>query len=330
MATRTLGDKLTVPSIGLGCMGMSHTYGTADDEQSVRVLHRALDVGITHFDSSDAYGAGHNEELLGRALKGRREQAVLATKFGITRLTIHPTLSIELDNRPEYVHAACDASLRRLDTDYIDLYYLHRRDSSVPIEETVGAMGELVASGKVRFLGLSEVGAEALRRAHATHPITALQSEWSLWERGIEDSVLPMVRDLGIGIVPWAPLGRGFLAGTFASLAALPEKDHRRADPRFQGPNLTQNQNVVLQQVREAARASSCTPAQLALAWLLYQGPDIVPIPGTTNPGRLKENVAAATIELTPETLSALDTALPAGTTAGPRYPHEAMKVVGA
>ncbi|WP_371790308.1 aldo/keto reductase [Streptomyces sp. NBC_01471] len=312
---RRLGE-LTVSAQGLGCMGMSHGYGSSDDDQSIATIHRALELGVTLLDTSDFYGAGHNEELIGRALAGRREQAVVATKFGFAN-RLGETTDIRGD--AAFVRQACEASLRRLGTDHIDLYYLHRVDQNVPIEETVGAMAELVTAGKVRHLGLSEASAQTLRRAHAVHPIAALQSEWSLWTRDLEQEIAPVCRELGIGLVPFSPLGRGFLTGRYTSLDGLPETDLRRSQPRFTDGNLEQNLAIV-DRLNELAGARGVTAGQLALAWVQHRGSDVVPIPGTRREKYLEENVAAATLELSADELAAIDAAAPAGSVAGTRY----------
>lgn len=321
MKTRTLGSgnhALTVSTIGLGCMGMSEFYGTADEEASIDVIHRALDLGITFLDTADMYGPFTNEKLVGKALKGRRSEAVLATKFGNVRDEEGGYHGI--DGRPSYVYEACDASLQRLDVDHIDLYYLHRVDPDVPIEETVGAMGRLVEQGKVRFIGLSEAAPETIRRGHAEHPITALQTEYSLWSRFPEEEILLTVRELGIGFVAYSPLGRGFLTGRFESPEDIPEGDWRRNNPRFQGENFYKNLELV-EEVKALAAEKEVTPAQLAIAWVLSQGEDIVPIPGTTSQKHLEENAAAAKIELSQAELDRLDEVIPPGVTAGDRYP---------
>ncbi|MBO1331717.1 aldo/keto reductase [Streptomyces sp. VRA16 Mangrove soil] len=325
LPTRRLGS-LTVSAQGLGCMGMSHAYGASDDEQSVGTLHRALDLGVTLLDTSDFYGAGHNEELLGRALASphRREQAVLATKFGFANKLGEPTL---IRGDAAYVREACEASLRRLGVDHIDLYYVHRVDRNVPIEETVGALAELVREGKVRHLGLSEAGAETIRRAHAVHPIAALQSEYSLWTRGLEAEVLPVCRELGIGLVPFSPLGRGFLTGQYKSTESLPESDLRRSQPRFADGNLERNLAIVARLERLAAQ-KGVTAGQLALAWVQHQGDDVVPIPGTRRQKYLEENVAAATLILSADELAAVEAVAPAGDVAGARYDDNSIKFV--
>ncbi|MEJ7798160.1 MAG: aldo/keto reductase [Solirubrobacteraceae bacterium] len=322
MNHRTLGrDGLDVSSLGLGCMGMSEFYGPADDERSIATIQRALSLGITLLDTADMYGAGANEQLVGTAIADRRDEVVLATKFGIVREEGQPR---RVDSRPEYAREACEASLRRLGVDHIDLYYMHRRNPDVPIEESVGGMAELVEEGKVRHLGLSEVNADTLRAACAVHPITALQSEWSLWTRGIEQEIVPAARELGVGIVPYSPIGRGFLAGRYVSIDDLSADDFRRYQPRFQGDNLQANLKLV-ERVRDVADDVGCTPVQLALAWLLHQGDDVVPIPGTKRVQYVEENAEAADVSLTADHLGALDEAMPVGVAAGERYPAEAM-----
>jgi len=319
METRKLGSGgLEVAALGLGCMGMSEFYGAADEDEALATLDRALELGVTLLDTADMYGPFTNERLVGRAIAGRRERVALATKFGNVRGVDGERLGVRGDRA--YVHAACDASLERLGVDHIDLYYQHRVDFEVPIEETVGAMAELVEAGKVRHLGLSEAGPETIRRAHAVHPIAALQTEYSLWTRDVEDTVLPTVRELGIGFVAYSPLGRGFLTGRFASPADIPEGDFRAHNPRFQGENFERNKAIV-RRVGELAERKGATPGQLALAWVLAQGDDIVPIPGTKRRAYLEENVAAAEVEVTADELAALDAAAPAGAAAGDRYP---------
>jgi aryl-alcohol dehydrogenase-like predicted oxidoreductase len=318
MQTRYLGpDRLAVSAIGLGCMGMSEFYGAGDERESIEVIHRALDLGCTFLDTADMYGPFTNERLVGRAIAGRRDEAVLATKFGNERREDGSWVGI--NGRPEYVRAACDASLQRLGTDHIDLYYQHRVDPTVPIEETVGAMAELVREGKVRHLGLSEAAPDTIRRAHAVHPITALQTEYSLWSRDPEDEILPTVRELGIGFVAYSPLGRGFLTGRWQRPEDVPADDFRHNHPRFQGENFQRNLDVVAK-VREIAEEKGCTPAQLALAWVLAQGEDIVPIPGTKRIQYLEENLAALDITLTPDDLARIEKVAPKGFTAGNRY----------
>jgi aryl-alcohol dehydrogenase-like predicted oxidoreductase len=318
--TRTLGrDGLTVSMQGLGCMGMSQSYGTADPAESLATVHRALDLGVTFLDTSDVYGDGHNEELVGRAIVGRRDEVVLATKFSLTR---DEAGGMTVNGRPEYVRSAIDASLQRLNTDHVDLYYQHRVDPDVPIEETVGAMAEQVHAGKVRHLGLSEASSASLERASAVHPIAALQSEWSLWTRDLEDEVVATARRLGIGIVPFSPLGRGFLTGAITSPEDFDEDDFRRNNPRFQGENFTANLRLV-EEVRGLAADKGCTAGQLALAWVMGQGDDVVPIPGTKRRTYLEENVAACDITLTDEDRSRLDLLAPRGAAAGGRYPYD-------
>jgi aryl-alcohol dehydrogenase-like predicted oxidoreductase len=317
MEQRALGSQgLSVSALGLGCMGMSQSYGAADEKESLAVFDRALEVGVTFLDTANVYGVGHNEQLVGRALAGRRDRFQLATKFGIAGINDG---KMAINGRPEYVRQCCAESLDRLGTDVIDLYYLHRVDKSVPIEDTVGAMAELVAEGKVRYLGLSEASATTIRRAHATHPISALQSEWSLFNRDPEDTVLPTLRELGIAFVPFSPLGRGFLTGEIQSPDEFEEGDMRRGNPRLQGENFERNLELV-ERVKEMATAKNCTPAQLALAWLLAQGDDVVPIPGTKRRTYLEQNAAALDVELSGEDMAALDAALPVGSATGPRY----------
>jgi aryl-alcohol dehydrogenase-like predicted oxidoreductase len=298
-------------------MGMSEFYGRADEDEAIRTIHRALELGVTFLDTADMYGPFTNERLVGRAIADRRGDVVLATKFGNERKEDGTRLGV--NGRPEYVHSACEASLQRLGVDHIDLYYQHRVDKTVPIEETVGAMAELVQAGKVRHLGLSEASPQTVRRAHAVHPIAALQSEYSLWTRDPEAEVLPTIRELGIGFVPYSPLGRGFLTGRFQSPDDVPEDDFRRSHPRFQGENFDRNLEIVAR-VREIAEEKGVTPAQLALAWVLHQGEDVVPIPGTKRVKYLEENVGALDVELTDEDLRRLDEAAPAGAAAGARY----------
>src|SRR6476660_3214826 len=295
---RTLGttSPLTVSGLGLGCMGMSEFYGTPDEASGIATIHRALDLGVTFLDTADMYGPFTNEQLVGRAIAGRRDEVALATKFGNERGPNGERLGI--DGSPEYVRKACDASLKRLGVDHIDLYYQHRVDTKVPIEETVGAMAELVKQGKVKYLGLSEAAAPTIRRAHAVHPIAALQTEYSLWMRDVEDEILPTCRELGIGFVPYSPLGRGFLTGRFSKFEDLPEDDFRRRQPRFQGENFQKNLDLV-RHVERVASKKGCTPAQLVLAWLLHQGDDIVPIPGTTRIQNLEDDVGALGVTLT-------------------------------
>lgn len=321
--SRRLGE-LVVSAQGLGCMGMSHGYGASDDTQSIATISRALDLGVSLLDTSDFYGAGHNEELIGRAIAGRRDEVVLATKFGFANRLGEPTA---IRGDAAYVREACDASLRRLGVDHIDLYYQHRVDPDVPIEETVGAMAELVAAGKVRHLGLSEASAATLRRAHAVHPIAALQSEWSLWTRDLEQEIAPVCRELGIGLVPFSPLGRGFLTGRYTSVEGLPESDLRRSQPRFADGNLEQNLAIV-EQLDALAAQKGVSAGQLALAWVQHRGDDVVPIPGTRREKYLEENLGALAVELTAEELAAIDAAAPAARIAGTRYDEASMTFV--
>ncbi|HEY7254740.1 MAG TPA: aldo/keto reductase [Methylomirabilota bacterium] len=325
MQQRTLGkSSLSVSAIGLGCMSMSNVYGKGDEAESIAVVQRALDLGVNFLDSSDAYGFGQNEELLAKALRGRRERAVLATKFGNLR---NPDGTPGVNGRPEYVAQACDASLKRLGVETIDLYYQHRVDPSVPIEDTVGAMGRLIEKGKVRFLGLSEAAPATVRRAHAVHPIAALQSEFSLLYRVEAEETLPTLRELGIGFVAYSPLGRGLLTASTKTAADIPADDRRRDHPRFHEENLQKNLDLV-KPLLDMAQQKGCTPGQLALAWLLARGRDIVPIPGTKRTARLEENAAAADVSLTPAEVAALQDAVPAGAAAGLRYPAGMMKAV--
>jgi aryl-alcohol dehydrogenase-like predicted oxidoreductase len=319
MDQRQLGNQgLTVSELGLGCMGMSEFYGSGDEAESIATIQRALELGVTFIDTADMYGPFTNEKLVGRAIADRRDQVVLATKFGNVRGPNGERLGIRGD--AEYVREACDASLERLGVDHIDLYYQHRVDPDTPIEETVGAMKELVEQGKVRYLGLSEAAPATIRRAHEVHPISALQTEYSLWTRDPEDEVLPTVRELGIGFVAYSPLGRGFLSGAIQSVDDLADDDFRRANPRFQGENFQRNLDLV-ERVKEVASEKDVTPSQLALAWLLHQGEDIVPIPGTKRRKYLEENAAAAEISLTDDELASIDEAAPVGAAAGDRYP---------
>ena len=326
MKMRALGHStLSVSALGLGCMGMSEFYKGASATESVATLHHALDAGLNFLDTADMYGPFRNEELVGRALKGRREQVVLATKFGNMRGEDGAFLGV--NGRPDYVRACCDASLRRLGVDHIDLYYQHRVDRTVPIEETVGAMADLVKAGKVRFLGLSEAAPATIRRAHATHPISALQTEYSLWTRDPEDEILPTIRELGISFVAYSPLGRGFLTAAFRKVEDIPEGDYRRNAPRWQGENFQNNLDLVAR-VEALARVKGVTPGQLALAWVLAKGEDIVPIPGTTRRTHLAENLGAVDLMLTPEELAGIEAAAPVGAAAGTRYPEATMKHV--
>jgi aryl-alcohol dehydrogenase-like predicted oxidoreductase len=327
MKIRKLGRKgPKVSAIGLGCMGMSEFYGSTDDKESLATIDRALELGVTFLDTADVYGPHTNEELVGRAIKGRRDKLVLATKFGIVRDPADPRTR-GVNGRPEYVRSACEASLQRLGVDVIDLYYLHRVDPNTPIEDTVGAMAELVRRGKVRFLGLSEAAPQTIRRAHVVHPITALQSEYSLWTRDPEDGVLATCRELGIGFVPFSPLGRGFLTGQIKRFEDLAPDDTRRNSPRFQGENFQRNLDLV-QRVAEIAGRKGCTPAQLALAWVLAQGSDIVPIPGTKRRMYVEENVGALEVRLTKKDLELINEVAPKGAFAGARYPENLMSMV--
>jgi aryl-alcohol dehydrogenase-like predicted oxidoreductase len=319
MKKRSLGSQgLVVSELGLGCMGMSEFYGTPDEDESIATIHRAIELGVTFLDTADMYGPFTNEELVGKAIADRRDQVTLATKFGNERAEDGTRLGV--NGRPEYVRKACDASLQRLGVAHIDLYYQHRVDPDTPVEETWGAMKELVEAGKVRYLGISEAAPDTIRRAHEVHPITALQTEYSLWSRDVEDEILPTVRELGIGFVAYSPLGRGFLTGQIQRFEDLPEGDYRRNSPRFQGENFQKNLELV-ERVKEIADEKGVTPSQLALAWLLHQGEDIVPIPGTKRRKYLEENVAAVEITLTDEDLRRIEEAAPKGAASGERYP---------
>jgi aryl-alcohol dehydrogenase-like predicted oxidoreductase len=328
---RKLGQQgLEVSALGLGCMGMSQSYGVPDDAESIATIHRALELGLNFFDTAEVYGPFINEELVGHALKGRREQAVVATKFGFR---IENGRSVEnskitgTDSRPEHIREVVEASLKRLKTDYIDLLYQHRVDPAVPIEDVSGAVGDLVREGKVRYFGLSEAGEKTIRRAHAVHPVTALQSEYSLWERNLEQGIIPVLRELGIGLVPFSPLGRGFLTGTTKRAEEYPEGDYRRGDPRFQGENYDANVRAA-SRVQKIAQDKGATPGQVALAWLLQKGDDIVPIPGTKRRTFLEENIAAVSLHLTPDEVAALDQALSPESVSGPRYNERMMAMV--
>ena len=319
LSRRKLGRQgLEVSALGLGCMGMSQSYGPADEGESIATLHRAIELGCTFLDTAEVYGPFTNEELLGRALRGRRGQVVIATKFGF-RIEGGKQVGTERDSRPAHIREAVEGSLRRLGTDHIDLLYQHRVDPAVPIEEVAGTVGELVKAGKVRFFGLSEAGIANIRRAHAVHPVSALQSEYSLWERNLEPEIIPVLRELGIGLVPFSPLGRGFLTGAVQRAEEYPAGDFRRGDPRYQGPNFDANIKAA-QTVRDVAAALHAKPGQIALAWLLHKGDDIVPIPGTKRRKYLEENVAAETVRLDPAQMQALDDALAPGKVSGPRY----------
>ena len=324
---RKLGRQgLEVSGIGLGCMGMSQSYGPADETESIATLHRAIELGCTFLDTAEVYGPYKNEELLGRALQGRRDQVTLATKFGF-RIENGKQVGTDRDSRPEHIRQVVEGSLRRLQTDRIDLLYQHRVDPAVPMEEVAGTVGELVAAGKVRFFGLSEAGVANIRRAHAVHPVSALQSEYSLWERNLEAEIIPALRELGIGLVPFSPLGRGFLTGEVQRAEEYPEGDFRRGDPRYQGENFDANMRAA-EVVREVARSLGVKPGQVAIAWLLHKGPDLVPIPGTKRVRYLEENVAAASISLDAAQMSTLDEALAPEKVSGPRYNPTVMSMI--
>ena len=325
MEKRTLGQGLEVSAMGLGCMGMSDFYGGRDDAEATATIHRALDLGITFFDTADMYGGGRNEELLGRAIRGQRDQVIIATKFGNVR---NPDGTFKgVNGKPEYLRQCCEASLTRLGVETIDLYYQHRVDPETPIEETVGAMAQLVKEGKVRWLGLSEAAAQTIRRAHAVHPIAALQTEYSLWSRDVEDEILPTVRELGIGLVPYSPLGRGFLTGQIRRVEDFEPGDYRLHSPRFQGENFQKNL-LLVDEINALASDKGCAPAQLALAWVLAQGKDIVPIPGTKKRRYLEENVRALDVALGADDLARIERVIPRGSASGERYAPNALRAV--
>jgi len=328
MKTRELGKSgLRVSALGLGCMGMSEFYGPGDDRESIATIHRALDLGVSLLDTADMYGPYKNEELVGKAIQGRRDKVIVATKFGFVRDPNNPAAR-NVNGEPDYVRSACEGSLRRLGVDYIDLYYQHRVDPNTPIEDTIGAMKKLVQEGKVRYLGMSEAGAQSLRRAHAVHPIAALQNEYSLWSRDPEDGILNVCRELGIGFVPYSPLGRGFLTGQIKRFEDFAPDDVRRNSPRFQGENFQRNLDLV-SRIEQMARGKGCTASQLALAWVLAQGEDIVPIPGTKRVKYLEENLGALDVHLTDADLARIEEISPRGAVAGPRYPEHMMQLVG-
>ncbi|HKI45204.1 MAG TPA: aldo/keto reductase [Balneolales bacterium] len=326
MQTRILGKQGPVVSVvGLGCMGMSEFYGSTNDSESIKVIHEAIDRGVTFFDTADMYGVGHNEQLVGKAIKDRRDKVVLATKFGIVRGDDHSFRGV--NGHPDYVRKACEASLKRLDVDHIDLYYQHRVDTNVPIEDTIGAMAELVKEGKVKYIGMSEAAPKTLKKASKVHQITALQTEYSLWSRDPEDEIIPTCRELGIGFVAYSPLGRGFLTGRYQSPDDFEDDDFRKYNPRFQGENFTKNLQLV-DKINELAKKKNCNPAQLAIAWLLHQGQDIVPIPGTKHMRYLHQNIEAADLTFTKEELVEIDRIAPQGAAAGTRYPEDRMSTV--
>jgi aryl-alcohol dehydrogenase-like predicted oxidoreductase len=327
MQKRKLGNNLEVSALGLGCMGMSFAYGTTDERderESIATIHRAIELGVTFFDTAEVYGPYTNEELLARSLEGRRDRVIIATKFGFT---IENGAMAGLNSQPEHISEAVEGSLRRLQTDHIDLLYQHRVDPAVPIEDVVGVMSDFVSEGKVRFLGLSEAGEQTIRRAHAVHPIAALQSEYSLWERNLEPRIIPLLRELGIGLVPFAPIGRGFLTGSVKRAEDYPESDYRHNDPRYQGENFDANMRAA-SAVHKLAEQKRATPGQIALAWLLHKGPDIVPIPGTTRRTHLEDNVGAAAVSLSDAEMSRLDAALSPENVSGPRYTEKQMATV--